>query len=283
MPIDKPCYHHTRLSLHRGETCRLEDGFFFLLALNGQGHIAATTTKPEPTTLQAGDLCLLTPGMKSILYGPDTDTEAFELQRLKLTPAYFDSLSDSQPFYHQLAPFINTRTRPLLHLQDEDFNALQHTIDTFSDLTRFHLYRKGILRHLCSCLLLQTTDLLCRQPRPEGTDTYIRHTDELFRNFKKLIIDHYREQHRINFYASRLNITTTYLSRIVKSATGRTVRFHLAELLCADARKLLESSDMSIKGIAALLGFSNQSVFEKFFSTHTGMSPLKYRQKREHP
>ena len=60
-----------------------------------------------------------------------------------------------------------------------------------------------------------------------------------------------------------LHISTTYLSRIVKHITGHTVRFHINELLCADARKLLECTDLDIKEIAEV--FSDQSVFCKFF------------------
>lgn len=78
-------------------------------------------------------------------------------------------------------------------------------------------------------------------------------------------MENYRQHHDIGFYAESLHISTTYLSRIVKHITGHTVRFHISELLCADARKLLECTDLDIKEIAEKLGFSEQSVFGKFF------------------
>lgn len=53
-------------------------------------------------------------------------------------------------------------------------------------------------------------------------------------------------------------MSATYLSRTVKRTTGHTVRFHIAELLGADARRLLESTDMEVKQIADTLGFSDQ-------------------------
>lgn len=271
-----PCYELAEYSLEAGEETLLDSTFSILLATSGRAVISSPVGKH---VLTQGDLCLLTPAMGSSLC---CTGEHCSVKHLQLMPAYFDSLSESQLFYHQLSRFIADRTLPLLHLQPEDFTPLEQTIASFSGLSRFHTYRKGITHHLSSYLLLQITDLLCRQSFPIKTATYIKHTDELFRNFKKLLVEHYREQHKIRFYADQLHISTTYLSRIVKAATGRTVRFHLSGLLCADARKLLESSDMNIKGIAGLLGFSNQSVFEKFFSTHTGISPLKYRLKKEY-
>lgn len=105
----------------------------------------------------------------------------------------------------------------------------------------------------------------------------MKRSDLLFRQFKKLLVENYRRHHRIEFYADALHISTTYLARTVKRLTGHTVRFHIAELLCADARRLLDSTDMEVKQIADLLGFSDQSVFGKFFTKMTGLSPVKYR------
>lgn len=66
----------------------------------------------------------------------------------------------------------------------------------------------------------------------------------------------------------------------MKQVTGHTVKAHLAELLCADARRLLSCSDLDIKEIADTLGFSDQSAFGKFFVRQTGCSPLRFRRER---
>ena len=102
---------------------------------------------------------------------------------------------------------------------------------------------------------------------------------EIFHNFKKLSSHNYKKHHDILFYANNLNISTTYLSRIVKNITGHTVHFHISELLCTEAKRLLDTTDMGIKEIADELGFSDQSVFGKFFVKATGVSPLKYRKR----
>ncbi|WP_246497800.1 helix-turn-helix domain-containing protein [Phocaeicola coprophilus] len=63
--------------------------------------------------------------------------------------------------------------------------------------------------------------------------------------------------------------------------TGHTVRFHLSELLGADARRMLECTDLDVQEISNQLGFSDQSVFGKFFIRQTGLSPLKFRMRKE--
>lgn len=93
-------------------------------------------------------------------------------------------------------------------------------------------------------------------------------------------MDNYKQHHDIGFYADELNISTAYLSRIVKKTTGKTVRFHISELISADARRLLDCTDLDIKEIASQLGFSDQSVFGKFFVKKNGISPLKFRMRK---
>ena len=45
--------------------------------------------------------------------------------------------------------------------------------------------------------------------------------EELFIDFIRLLPDHFAQHHDIGFYASRLNISKVYLSRIVRQVTGR--------------------------------------------------------------
>ena len=85
----------------------------------------------------------------------------------------------------------------------------------------------------------------------------------------------------MRLFSDRLNISTTYLSRIVKATSGHTVRFHLSELLSIEAKRLLENTDMDINKIADTLGFSDQSVFGKFFLRKTGLSPMRFRLKSD--
>ncbi|WP_368350508.1 helix-turn-helix domain-containing protein, partial [Parabacteroides merdae] len=44
-----------------------------------------------------------------------------------------------------------------------------------------------------------------------------------------------------------------------------------------EAKQLLESSNLSIKEVAAQLNFPTQSFFGKYFKQYVGMSPKEYR------
>lgn len=252
----------------------IKQGFFFLLVTNGT---TAITDAFHRYTLSANQLLVLTPSTESVLSNASPD---FSMSALYINPDYFDSLPDGQPVYNQVARYLGNYQLPIFRLQDASAKYMQKTMSLFSEqLKAMQLYQDGIIRHLCSFLLLQITDALCQENR--NTPVCVKRSNEIFRNFKKLLVHHYREAHTIQFYADQLHISTTYLSRIVKELTGHTVCFHVSELLCADARKLLECTDMDIKEIADYLGFSDQSVFGKFFIRKTGLSPLKFRMRKE--
>lgn len=253
---------------------RLENGFFFILVDRGN---ATLTDLYQSYDLTPDSLAILSPSLSARLHA---GTQHFRATLLYIAPAYFDSLPDSHPLYSQLSSFLATFRLPLVQLEKEESSYLQQTMQLFAGrLSDFRFYGNGMTRQLCSFLLLQTADLLCRQSRT--LSVCVSRSKEQFREFKKLAATYYRHHHNIVFYADQLHLSPTYLSRIVKQTTGRTVRFHLSELICADARRLLECTDMEVKEIADTLGFSDQSAFGKFFAKKTGLSPLKYRQERE--
>ena len=264
--------HRQRLSPHDWAT--IGKGFFFVFVESGT---ALLTDMRQDYTIKGEDLIVLSPSLAATLHHASPD---FTFTCICLVPEYFDSLPGSQLLYSQLAEFIQVDHLPIVSLKPEKSRYLRQTFDLFSsDLRGFKIYTHGIISHLCCLLLLQTADTFCQSNR--HMPVYVKRSGEIFRKFRKLLTAHYRQHHDIGFYADELNISTTYLSRIVKQTTGNTVRFLISELLCADARRMLVCTDLDIKEIASQLGFSDQSVFGKFFVKKTGLSPLKFRLRKE--
>ena len=87
----------------------------------------------------------------------------------------------------------------------------------------------------------------------------------------------FRKERQICFYADKLNVSTAYLSRLVKEISGSTVNDHVSSLLYKEICNLLKQSDMTMGEIADSLHFSDQSALSNFFKLRSGMSPLAYR------
>lgn len=96
-------------------------------------------------------------------------------------------------------------------------------------------------------------------------------------DFMTLVKSNYRKEHGTVYYATKLCITERYLYMSVKSVTGHSAAYWIGFHLLADAKVLLNSTDMSVQQISDELNFNSQSDFGKFFKRLTGVSPLNYR------
>ena len=137
------------------------------------------------------------------------------------------------------------------------------------------LQLKGeILEHLYSVFI---NDLISIQSF-EKTRLYIsRQSEEKFISFYTLLTRNYLEHRDLKFYADSLFITTTYLSRIVKQITGKTVMDCINELLAMEATRLLKSTAMTVEQIADQLHFATSASLDKFYKRMRGITPLSVR------
>jgi len=96
--------------------------------------------------------------------------------------------------------------------------------------------------------------------------------------FLRLLPQHFAEHHDIAFYASRLCITTTYLSRVVRQVSGgRTVVDYINQMLLMEATLLLRQTSLSITQISHQLHFAEVTTFARFFNRMKGMNPREFR------
>lgn len=256
------------------EGWRIERRFFFGVVANGT---LCLTDSAGEHPLSRGEVLILSPSRSCTLQAADGD---FRMIGISLNPDFFDTLPDGQPMYSQLARRPESSGAIRLRPDTASWRQLLRTAALLSDgMAPYAIFRRGILRHWCGLFLLEITDILHRDNESGHTPVCMKRADLLFRQFKKLSVEHYLRHHDIAFYADALHISPTYLSRIVKRTTGHTVYDHLTGLLSAEARRSLESTDQEIKEIADRLGFSDQSSFGKFFKAQSGLSPHHYRQR----
>lgn len=106
-----------------------------------------------------------------------------------------------------------------------------------------------------------------------------KHKKEVYEIFLHHLYRNFRKERQIRFYASNMNVSTAYLSRLVKEISGSTINEHVTSLIYKEACNLLSHSSMSIGEIADALSFSDQSALTNFFKMRAGMTPLAYRNK----
>ena len=99
----------------------------------------------------------------------------------------------------------------------------------------------------------------------------------LFNRFLGLISNSVVKRQPILYYAGKLAITPKYLTMLCLKYSSKTASDWVVQYTIEDIRFYLKSTDLSIKEIAAKLGFSNMSHFGSYVRKHLGMSPSEFR------
>lgn len=116
--------------------------------------------------------------------------------------------------------------------------------------------------------------------KPESaqeTDTRSNHKRVVFEQFIKLVSENYSEHRMMAFYADKLCLSPKYLSKLVKSVSGKPAPEWIESYVMLEAKNLLRYSNMPIKEVVYRLNFPNQTSFYKYFKAHTGRTPTDYR------
>ena len=78
-------------------------------------------------------------------------------------------------------------------------------------------------------------------------------------------------------YAAQCHVSSAYLSRVLKEATGKTCTELLQERRIERAKKLLHETDLSIFEICEAVGYKNSTYFYRIFEQAEGISPAQWR------
>lgn len=113
--------------------------------------------------------------------------------------------------------------------------------------------------------------------KKNGGDEMSTRSKIVLEDFLLLVRDYHTKERSLSFYADKLYLTPKYLSKLIKSVSGKSAHEWIDSFVILEAKNLLKYSDMSIKSIVYDLNFPNQTTFYRFFKTKTGMTPSEYR------
>ncbi|MFT3910748.1 MAG: helix-turn-helix transcriptional regulator [Ferruginibacter sp.] len=82
----------------------------------------------------------------------------------------------------------------------------------------------------------------------------------------------------VQFLSEQLNVSSHYLSDMLRSLTGQNAQQHIHDKLIEKAKEILSISNLSVAEIAYQLGFEHPQSFNKLFKRKMNVSPLEYRQ-----
>ncbi|MGN1256451.1 MAG: AraC family transcriptional regulator [Bacteroidaceae bacterium] len=100
----------------------------------------------------------------------------------------------------------------------------------------------------------------------------------VFQNFLTTLMQRYKREREVAYYANEQNITSRYFSSIVKEKTGRSPKEWIVQIVINSIKQTLLYSGKSVKEIAIEYNFPSQSFFGKYFKQYVGLSPREFRE-----
>ncbi len=98
-----------------------------------------------------------------------------------------------------------------------------------------------------------------------------------FLEFQKFVNDDCFESKKVQYYAMKMGVSSKTLNNIVKSVLNISPKVFIDERVMIQIKRLLIGTDLSIKEIAYMSGFSDSTNFFKYFKKFASISPMEFR------
>jgi AraC-like DNA-binding protein len=81
----------------------------------------------------------------------------------------------------------------------------------------------------------------------------------------------------VQYFAEIMNVSSNYLSDMLRSLTGQSTQQHIHNKLIEKAKETLTTTNLSVSEIAYQLGFEHPQSFSKLFKSKTNLTPIEFR------
>ncbi len=184
------------------------------------------------------------------------DREQFE----KFSPEFHYS-----SMYYQQNPVIplSDKTFQILYYE---FNAIRQELEDCNCFPEIIYSRAAVI-----------ASILSKEVRNINHDKLPHQSTPQLLRLRELIEDFFWEEKSVAFYADKLHISIGHLNKLCRKNLQLSPGQLIQQRTLLEAKRLLKSTDLSIKEIAFKLGFIDSSYFTNFFKQHTQLNPKQFR------
>ena len=251
------------------------DGYIIIFCISGRIQLEVNL---DAFQVGSNSLVLNVPGNIIRVSGVETDKRNLHFIVVAMSESFMSGVRfDFNRLFNESMALLDN---PCITLDRSERRLCREYLDLASVLLTSDIQNKkeaiGALISSISYVLgsIWTGKLTAAERKPHAPSAKAKN---VYDQFLRLVTDYHTSERNMKFYADRLCLTPKYLSKLVKTVSGRSAPDWIDAFVILEAKNLLKYSDLSIKQIVAKLNFPNQSVFYKFFKSHTGKTPSQYR------
>lgn len=227
------------------------------------------------TTVHKGELFLGVPGsvVSDYMVSPDFDCKLIAVKPTEV-------MASRELHTMVINSMLHIKTHPVARLTETDAEDVFAYHDLICRRIRLaeHRYKNGEVRSLINAFLLRMVGIMDSGTEVKETESSVR-GEQLVEKFVWMVNEDCGRNRLVEYYADRLNITSKYLSTLVRNILGRTPTDVIKVVTMKEIERRLRYTDDSIKQISQAMNFPNTSFFGKYFKQHSGVTPNSYRKK----
>lgn len=157
--------------------------------------------------------------------------------------------------------------------QSQEIQKIIHDIQT--EMENDDSSTEEMLRTLLKFLILKSIRIWKMQHHL--ADTRQEADVQFLRKFSQLVEQHYKTHHGVADYAELLFVTPKNLSKKIGLISKSSPNQIIKDRIILESKRLLAYTTMTVKEIAYSLNYDDDAYFNRFFTKHTGLSPISFR------
>lgn len=178
--------------------------------------------------------------------------------------------------------FFSYAVSEALHLSEEERNTLSVIAENIQKE-----YSGNIDKYSHDVIITAIEQLLNYSKRYYSRQFITRQklNSDLLSEFENLVIGYFRSIDTgnkglpsVEYFAGKLNLSSSYLTDLLKKETGKTTKEYLQIQVIETAKTRLLNSQDTVNEVAYSLGFEYPQYFNRLFKSKVGMTPLEFRQ-----
>lgn len=177
--------------------------------------------------------------------------------------------------------FFNYSVNEALHISGKERDNLNDIIGKLEDE-----FSRNIDKH-SQTLIVSNIELIlnyCKRYFDRQFITRTKKNHGILTNFETILNEYFDSKSIISlgiptvkYMADKLNLSSNYLSDLLKKETGLSALEHIHKAITKEAKKKLLLHGNSISSVAYDLGFEYPQYFTRLFKKETGMTPKEFR------
>lgn len=238
----------------------------FLFIESGDGSIVL---REQSYPIASGVLCFI--GQNKYHYTFPNHPEQYVRSKLLLDSATLDKLAKALGNGLEFSALFSENSLTIAILSGEEYNRISGLFERLEKCSNNEQYWQAEI----SCVAIQLMTILAQnhttqtQSKPDSLQKAIEY-----------IHRHISEDLSIDGIASACYTSKYYLCRLFKKKMRMTIMEYILQTRLTMAKELLSKGELSVTQISYDCGFCSPSYFSRIFKETVGISPIKYRKKK---